>query len=115
MASLGKPAQCLMRRKRSSSAAAMILPSRIRQADASPWNALMPSMFKMNACGYLSIFARQLAIQQLQREQHLSIGTLQSVVQPSPAIQDTAPDEICVGEHQQWRGPYLQPQLVGAP
>ena len=36
IASVGNPAQCLTRLKRSSSAAAMILPSLIRAAAASP-------------------------------------------------------------------------------
>jgi hypothetical protein len=42
MASDGKPAQCLMRRKRSSSAAAISTPSRRIAAAESPWNALSP-------------------------------------------------------------------------
>ena len=36
----GKPAQCLTRRKRSSSAAAISLPSRMSAADESPWKAV---------------------------------------------------------------------------
>src|SRR4030042_856628 len=38
----GNPAQCLTRRKRSSSAAAINLPSTTIQADESPWSALRP-------------------------------------------------------------------------
>src|SRR5262245_26268483 len=44
MACEGKPAQCLMRRKRSSSAAATSLPSFTNAAEESAWNALRPRM-----------------------------------------------------------------------
>ena len=45
MDSEGKPAQCLMRRNRSSSAAASITPSRNKHAEESPWKAFRPSMY----------------------------------------------------------------------
>src|SRR5919197_1786340 len=45
MACNGKPAQYLIRVKRSSSAAAMSSPSRSKQADAPAWKALIPRMY----------------------------------------------------------------------
>src|SRR5438094_6422500 len=49
--SAGKPAQCLILRNRSSSIAAMSLPSCIRTAETSPWYAFSPkiSIFNMNS------------------------------------------------------------------
>src|SRR3979411_1579023 len=44
IAIVGRPAQCLIRRKRSSSAAARSFPSTIRHAAESPWKALRPRM-----------------------------------------------------------------------
>lgn len=44
IACAGNPAQCLMRRKRSSSAAATSVPSRTMAADESPWKQLRPRM-----------------------------------------------------------------------
>ncbi|MFN9951986.1 MAG: hypothetical protein ACK55I_02730, partial [bacterium] len=51
MASEGQPAQCLIRRKRSSSTAPTMSPSRIRAAAASAWKALIPRTSVIRAGG----------------------------------------------------------------
>src|SRR5690242_9033973 len=55
MACDGKPAQCFTRRKRSSSAAATSLPSRISAAAESAWNALRPRIIILDLRAYQSM------------------------------------------------------------
>src|SRR5215475_622551 len=90
----GKPAQCLMRRKRSSSVAATSSPSRMSAADESPWKQLRPrtimgkseqnqSARKFSASPALVVLARgsasETAINQFQRDHAFRQYPLQGV------------------------------------
>src|SRR5262245_51428626 len=110
IASVGKPAQCFTRRKRSSSTAATSWPSRTNAADTSPWYALIPKTY-VTAMALLRRYALTLpAKPPLENErvheepepealQHVKHQSRASIEEPEP--NDVPVDEVRRRSHEQ--------------
>src|SRR5262245_29003209 len=89
-----------MRRKRSSSAAAISSPSFTRQAAESAWNALRPRMYVMRSALRPGRAACKVALDQQHGQDDVGRRALQGIVPARPAVEDETTAEQAIEEHQ---------------